>query len=140
MKNESYMDSDELEEIPGQSGGGILGILTHMQQQLTFLEKKVDMLLSRTEGERQFKGERQFGGARPAPKPFRKPYDRPSQRFDRPPRRDHRNNDDEDRERGYRDRESSRTHYFDRRKSGKKPGGKPRPEFGKKPYYSRFSE
>ena len=134
-KDESYKDSDEIEEMPDESGSDILDVLLNMQQQLTFLEKKVDMLLSRSEGERQ------HNNSRPSPKPFRKPYDRPAQRFDRPPRRDR--NEDDDRERGYRDRsdrESSRSHYYDRRKPGKKPGGKPRSEFGKKPFYSRFSE
>ena len=104
-----------------------------MQRQLTFLEKKVDLLLSRAEGGRS------FNDARPGPKPFRKPYDKPSfQRFDRPPRRGR--NDGEDRERSYRDKESSRDHYSDRRKAGKKPGGKPRSNFGKKPFHSRFSD
>jgi hypothetical protein len=132
MKDELYRDSDELEEMPDERGSDILSMLERMQKQLTFLEKKMDMLLSRAEGERQ------TNNARPAPRSFRKPYDRPSQRFDRPPRRDR--NDDEDRERGFRDKESSRPQYFDRRKPAKKPGGKPRAGFGKKPFYSRYSD
>jgi hypothetical protein len=137
MNDESYMDSDEIEEMPDDAGNDMLKMLARMQKQLTFLEKKIDMLINRGEGERK------FDGARPAPKPFRKPYDRPLQRFDRPPRRSR--NEGEDRERGYRDRdrdrESSREQYSERRKPGKKPGGKPRTGgFGKKPFYSRFSD
>ena len=139
MNEESYMDSDEIQEMPDESGIDILEILEHMQRQLTFLEKKVDMLLSRTEGERS------FDSGRSAPRPPRKPYDKPFQRFDRPPRRDR--NDGDDRDRGYnrdrdRDRESSRDNYYERRKpSGKKPGGKPqRSNFGKKPFHSRYSD
>jgi len=133
MNNESYMDSDELEEMPSESGIEIKEMLEHMQQQLVFLERKVDMLLSRTEGERPFNSARQA-----PPKSFRKPYDRPSQRFDRPPRRER--NEGDDRERGFRDKESSRAQYIDRRKAGKKTGGKPRSDFGKKPFYSRYSD
>ena len=134
MNNESYMDSDELAGVTDEAGISIREMLEHMQQQLVFLEKKVDMLLSRTVA-----GERQFNGARQGPpKSFRKPYDRPSQRFDRPPRRER--NEGEDRERGFRDREPSRVNYLDRRKAGKKPGGKPRSDFGKKPFYSRYSD
>jgi hypothetical protein len=120
--------------MPGETGSDVMDVLEHIQQQLTYLEKKMDMLLGRVERERPFDNSRQ------APRPFRKPYDKPSQRFDRPPRRDR--NDSEDRERGYsRDRESSRDNYFDRRKAGKKPGGKPRPGgAGKKPFYSRYSD
>ena len=133
MNNESYMDSDELEEMTDKSGIGIREMLEHMRQQLVFLEKKVDMLLSRTEGERH------FNSPRPAPpRSFRKPYDKPSQRFELPPRRERNENDD--RERGFRDRESSRVNYSDRRKAGKKPAGKPRSNFGKKPFYSRYSD
>ena len=133
MNDKSYTNPDEIEEMPDESGIDILDMLEHIQRQLTFLEKKVDMLLSRTERERP------FDGGRPMPKPFRKHYDKPYQRSDRPPRRER--NDGEDRERGYsRDRESSRDHYHDRRKTGKKPGGKPRSGFGKKPFYSRFSD
>jgi hypothetical protein len=136
MKDESYVDSDEIEEMPDESGSDLMDLLEHMQRQLTFLEKKVDLLLSRTEGERPFEN------ARPAPRPFRKPYDRPSQRFDRPPRRSR--NEGEERERSFRDKESSRDNYSDRRKPGKKPGwkpgGKPRSGFGKKPFHSRFSD
>ena len=115
-------------------------MLEHMQRQLTFLEKKIDLLLSRTEGERSFEG------ARPFPKSFRKPHDGPPQRFDRPRRFDRPpgrgRNDGEERERGYRDRdrESARDHYSDRRKPGKKPGGKPHSGPGKKPFYSRFKD
>ena len=126
------MNSDEIEEMPDDAGSDILDILEHMQQQLTFLEKKVDLLLSRVEGERS------FDNARPAARPFRKPYDRPQQRFDSPPRRGR--NDGDDRERSYRDKESSRDHYSERRKPGRKPGGKPRSGFGKKPFYSRFKD
>ena len=140
MKEESYIDTDEIAEMPGEAGNDVMDMLEHIQQQLTFLEKKMDMLLGR--GER----ERPFDSGRQAPKPFRKPYDnRSSQRFDRPPRRDR--NDSEDREHGYgrdrdRDRDSSRDHYFERRKPGKKPGGggKPRSGPGKKPFYSRYSD
>ena len=134
MKDESYRDSDEIAEMPDGTGNDIMDMLEHIRQQLTFLEKKMDMLLNRTERERPYEGARQ------APKPFRRPYDRPSQsqRFDRPPRRSR--NDGEDRERDYRDKDSSRDHYFDRRKTGKKPGGKPRSGPGKKPFHSRYSE
>ena len=140
MKDESPMDFEEIDEMPDESACGmILDMLKHMQQQITFMEKKVDIILSRLEGERS------FDNARPAAKPLRKPYDKPLQRFDRPPRRGR--NDGEDRERGYRDRdrdrdrESSRDNYFDRRKSpGRKPGGKPRSTSGKKPFHSRYSD
>jgi len=154
MNEESYVDSDEIEEMPDESGSGILEMLEQMQQQLTFLEKKIDLLINRT------KEERSFDNARPAPRPFRKPYDKPAQRFERPPRRDRGDREDRergfgdrersfgdrergygDRERGYGDRDSSRDHNFERRgKPGKKPGGKPRPGSGKKPFYSRFKD
>jgi hypothetical protein len=131
-KDESYVDSDEIEEMPDESVADIMDILERMQRQLTFLEKKIDMLLNRTEGERP------VDGARPFPKSFRKPYDKPFQRFDRPPRRGR--NDGEDTDRGYRDKEAAREHYSDRRKTGKKPGGKPRSAHGKKPFYSRYKD
>jgi hypothetical protein len=146
MSDKPYMDSDEIEEMPGESGSEILEMFERIQQRLNFLEKKLDQLLSRNEGERS------FDRARPAPKPFRKPYEksyekpyeRSSPRFDRPPRRDRNEGEDRDRgdrgDRGYREKESSREHYSDRRggKPGKKPGGKPRSGFGKKPFYSRY--
>ena len=135
MKEEPYMDSEEIEEMPDESVIDMLGLLEHMQRQLTFLEKKIDLRLSRSEGERSYEN------ARPFPKSFRKPYDRHPQRFDRPPGRSR--NEGEERERGYRDRdrESARDHYTDRRKPGKKPGGKPRTTGpGKKPFYSRFKD
>ena len=133
MKDESYMDSDEIEEMPDESVADMVDMLAQMQRQLTFLEKKIDMLLSRSEGERSFEG------ARPFPKSFRKPYDRPPRRFDRPPMGRGRN-DGEERDRGYRDRDASRDNYSDRRKPGRKPGGKPRSGPGKKPFYSRFKD
>ena len=167
MSEEQYIDSDEIEEMPDEIAEmpeeidemtdeievDLLDVLEHIQQQLTFLEKKVDMLLSRSEGERQ------FDGPRPARKPFRNSYDGPrksfdgprksfdgprkpyngqSQRFDRPPRRDR--NEGEDRERGYREREPSGDNYYERRKPGKKPAGKPRTGPGKKPFYSRYRD
>ena len=142
MKDESYMDSDEIEEMPDETGSDIMDILEHIQQQLTFLEKKVDMLLNRTDRTDRTERERPFDGARHAPRPPRKPYDKPYQKFDRPPRRDR--NDGDDRDRGYREKDSSRDNYFDRRKTGKKPGGKPggkpRSNFGKKPFYSRYKD
>ena len=141
MNDESYVDSDEIEEMPDGTEIDLLEVLENIQRQLTFLEKKVDMLLSRSEGERPFKADRPFNGARPqGPRPPRKPYDKPFQRFDRPPRRDR--NDGEGRERSYGDKESSRDHYSERRKGGggRKPGGKPRSNFGKKPFHSRYSD
>jgi len=136
MKDESYIDSDEIEEMPDESVVDMMELLEHMQRQLTFLEKKIDMLLNRSEGERP------VDGPRPFPKSFRKPYDKPFQRFDRPPRRSR--SDGEDRERSYRDKESARDNYSDRRKAGRKPGGKPagkpRSGPGKKPFYSRFKD
>ena len=142
--DESYVDSDEIEEMPDEAGSDLLELLEHMQRQLTFLEKKLDIILSRTETARSFDGERSaskpFRKSFDSRKPFdsRKHFDRAPQRFDRAPRRD-RNNDD-DRERGFRDNDFSRSQYPDRRKGGRKPGGKPRPSFGKKPFHSRFSE
>ena len=134
MNEESYIDSDEIEEMPEEIEIDLLDVLENIQRQLTFLEKKVDLLLSRTEDERR------FDNARPAPRPFRKPYDKPAQRFDRPPRREW----NDDRERGNRDRDFSSDRRFDG-KPGKKPGGKPRPGYGKpgprkKPFYSRFDK
>ncbi|MCL2878501.1 MAG: hypothetical protein FWF13_06965 [Acidobacteria bacterium] len=133
MNDESYMDSDEIEEMPDEYRNGLRELLERMQRQLTFLEKKLDMLLSRSEGERSFEN------ARPAHKPHRKPYDRQFQQFDRPPR--HSRNDGDDRERGFRNKENSRDHFYERRKTTKKPGGKPtRSGFGKKPFHSRYSD
>ena len=126
--DESYVDSTEIEEMPDGSLNDIMSFLERMQKQMTFLEKKLDMLLSRAEGERS------FDGARPPHRPpLRKPYDRPSQRFDHPPRprRGRNNGEDRDRDRGRgrdRDKDSSRDHYFDRRKAGKKP------------FHSRFND
>jgi len=143
MNDESYMDSDEIEEMPDESVTDMVDLLEHIQRQLTFLEKKVDLLLSRSEGERSFEG------SRPFPRSFRKPYDKPPQRFDRPPRPPGRSrNDGDDRERGFRERESARDNYSDRRRAGKKPGGrpggkpggKPRSASGKKPFYSRYKD
>ena len=131
MKDESYIGSDEIEVMPDEPGNDLQAVLELIQTQLTFLEKKVDMLLSRSREISTFENER------PAPRPFRKPYAKSPQRFDRPPRRDR--NDGDDREREYRGRESSRDSYPDRRRVGKKPGGRPsRPNPGKKPFYSRY--
>ena len=135
MNDESYMDSDEIEEMPDGSVTDVVDLLEHIQRQLTFMEKKVDLLLSRSEGERSFEAPRPF------PKSFRKPYEKPPQRFERTPRPPGRGrNDGDDRERGYRERESARNGYSDRRGTGKKPGGKPRSTSGKKPFYSRYKD
>jgi len=141
MSEELYMDSDEIDEMPDESGNDVLELLQHIQKHLTFLEKKVDMLLSRSEGERSFEN------ARPSHRPPRKPYDRQFQKFDRPPRRGRNDGDDrergfreDDRERGFRNKENSREHYHGR-KTPRKPGGKPaRSGFGKKPFHSRYSD
>ena len=158
MNDESYADSDEIEEMPDEPGIYIEDFLEQIQKQLTALEKKVDMLLKQTQGERPFDKARP-----PAPGQMRKPYGKPFQRFDRPARRDRNDggggrerghgrddgwnrdsgrgrDDGEGRERGHgrRDNEPSRDRHFGHRKTGKKPGGKQqRSSFGKKPFYSR---
>jgi len=126
MNEESYTDSDEIEEmpdeieeLPDEREDNVMSVLKRMQQQLTFLEKKLDTLLKQSGGERASDGER------PARPPFRKkPFDRPFRSFDRPrpqnrdDRYDRGDRGDRDRsggfDRGDRGGDSDRSGGFDR--------------------------
>jgi hypothetical protein len=114
----------EADELMDESEEDIALLLQSMQRQLATLEKKVDMLLAQSKGKPR-------GDAPFRDRPFRKgPFTKPPRSFERPNRYGR-----EDRERSPRERDSSRSHYSERRKDDKPKSGKP----SKKPYYSRFS-
>jgi|WetSurMetagenome_2_1015567.scaffolds.fasta_scaffold630250_1 hypothetical protein len=121
--NDEFMDSDEMLDDSGEDDVDVASLFKELKQQLTMLERKVDMLISNSK-ERSFGAvpsrDRQFrNGSGPRPSRPSRPYEH-SDRFSR----------GDDRNRNPRERESSHSHYFDRRKRDATKGAKPK----KKPF------
>ena len=119
MKDELDIDDDEIME--DSSENEIVSLLKRMSQKLTFLENKIDQLVSQSQ-ERPFENRRspnQYFPKRPSSRP-----PRPYERTDRYPRGD--------RDRAPRDRDSAPGHYYERGKPDKKRS----PVARKKPFFS----
>jgi hypothetical protein len=102
----------------------LVSVLKKMQQQLNFLEKKIDVLISQSQA-------KPFGERTSSERPFRKrPFSKPPRSFDRP-----RPHNREERESSPRERDSSARHFYDRYSPAKKRGANPNAK--KKPYYSQ---
>jgi hypothetical protein len=123
MEDENFEDEllIDTEEMLDENEEDMASLLKGMQKQLTMLEKKVDLLLRRSQ-------EKPMGEAPSRDRPFRRPSGpRPSRPFAHPDR-----NAREDR--SPRERESPRSHYYERRPDDKSKGVKPK----KKPFYSHY--
>lgn len=98
----------------------LVSLLNKMQQQLNYLEKKIDILISQSQA-------KPFRERVASDRPFRKgPFSKPARSFDRP--RPHKR---DERENGPRDRDSSARHFYDRYSPAKKRSAAPK----KKPYF-----
>jgi len=107
MNEESSLDQSE---EPGQPDTELVALLKKMQMQLQHLEKKVDLLISRSEEKP------------PQDRGFRKkPYTKSFHSFDRP-----QHHGRGDRERNPRERESTPGHFYERRPQEKSRGVNPR--------------
>ena len=118
MKDELHIDPEKRED---GSENEIVPLLKRMQQQLAFLEEKIDQLVSQSQ-ERPFEkrhSHNQYFPKRPASRP-----PRPFERSDRYPRGD--------RDRAPRDRDSQPGHFYERGKPDKKRS----PVARKKPFFS----
>jgi hypothetical protein len=119
MKEET--NSTPSEEERDQPDADLVSMLENMQQQLHSLEKKMDLLISRSQ-ERPFDERSRSPQARTfGRRPFSKPF--------RPNDHTHRH-DKGEREHGSRDRESSPGHFYERRPQEKSHRPSPR----KKPF------
>jgi len=105
--------------VPPQAETDVVSLIKRVQQQLAFLEKKIDTLISQSQ-EKPFRG-------KPFPKPFPKPF--------RPFSHSHHH------DRGERDN-SSRERDFSRGRPFEKHQGGENQEFGpkKKPFFHRKKE
>jgi hypothetical protein len=105
--------------IPDESDTDVVSLLKRMQQQLHFLETKIDLLISQAQ-------ERPFRERTTPDRPFKKrPFSKPSHSFDRPQRHGKG-------EYGHspRDKDSAPGHFYDRRPRDKSRGPNPK----KKPF------
>lgn len=114
---------DELHEIPEEmleeTDVDVVSILKRMQQQLAFLEKKIDILVHQAQ-EKPAREESSHD------RPFRKKaYARPARPYERSERYGR-----GDREHGSRDRDSAPGHFYDRHRPEKKRTAAPK----KRPY------
>jgi len=110
---------DSPSPVPDQTDTDLVSLLRAMQQQLTHLEKKVDMLVSRSQersSEERPAHARSFG-RRPLSKQYR-PHDQTHQ------------HDKREREYPPRDRDAVRGHFYERRPQEKSRRSTPR----KKPF------
>jgi hypothetical protein len=118
MNDESLANTTE-EADPSETD--LVSLLKKMQQQLNFLEKKIDILISQSQS-------KPFGERTASESPFRKrPFSKSPHSFDRP-----RPHNREGHESNARERDSAARHFYDRYSPGKKRGANPK----KKPYFS----
>jgi hypothetical protein len=112
MKEESNVNPSE---VPDKSDTDVASLLKGMQQQLLFLEKKLDLLISQSQGKPS--------GERASPdRSFRKrPFSKPFRSFDHPQRHGQG-------ERGHnpRERDSAPGHFYERRPGEKGRSPSPR--------------
>jgi hypothetical protein len=112
MKEESIINPLP---VPDESDTDVVSLLKRMQQQLLYLEKKLDLLISQSK-------ERPSGGNASADRPFRKrPYSKPFRSFDHPQRQDK-----GEQGHGPRDRDSARGHFYERRPGERSRGPNPK--------------
>jgi hypothetical protein len=105
--------------VPDESDTDIVSLLKKMQQQLLFLERKIDMLVSQSK-------ERPSGGNVSPDRPFRsRPFSKPYRSFDHPQR-----HGKGEREHSPRERDSAQGHFYERRQRDKSRGPDPK----KKPF------
>jgi hypothetical protein len=119
----------DTEEMLDEDEEDMASLLKGLQKQLITLEKKVDLLLRRSQEKPMGEApprERQFIRRDTGPRPSRPPFER----SDRNPRENRSPREG----RGPREREAPRSHYYERRPDDKAKGGKPR----KKPFYSHY--
>jgi hypothetical protein len=105
--------------VPDESDTNIVSLLKRMQQQLLFLEKKIDLLIGRSQ-------EGPSGGKTSPDRFFRKkPFSKPFRSFDQPQRRGKG-------EYGHnpRERDSAPGHFYEQRPGEKRRGTSPK----KKPF------
>jgi len=122
MENESRMDPAAAADLPETD---LIPLIMKMQQQLTNLEKKIDMLVSQSQA-KPFREKNHSG------RPFRKSgFSKPSHSFDRP-----RYHGKTEHEHTPGERDSTRKHFYDRYKSENKRGANPK----KKPHYPRSKD
>jgi hypothetical protein len=111
MKEESSINPSP---VPDDTDTDVVSLLKKMQQQLLFLEKKLDLLISSSRG-------RPLGEAS-ADRPFRKKtFSKPFRSFDHPQHRskgEHAHNP--------RERDSAQGHFYEHRPHEKKRGPGPR--------------
>jgi hypothetical protein len=97
--------------VPDEPDTDVVSLLKRMQQQLLFLERKIDQLISQS----QERPSRERG---PSDRPYgKRPYSKPFRSFDRPQRQGKGEHGH-----GPRDRDSVQGHFYERR-----PGEKSRP-------------
>ena len=102
-------------EVPEESETDVVSLLKKMQQQLLFLEKKLDLLISQSQ-------DRQPGARTIPDRPFQKrPFSKPFRSFDHPQRHGKGENGQ-----GFRERESVQGHFYDRRPGEKKRSPDPK--------------
>ena len=105
--------------VPDESDTDVASLIKGMQQQLLFLEKKIDLLISRSQ-------ERPSGEKPHSDRPFRKrPFSKPFRSFDQPQRPGKG-------EYGHspRERDSAPGHFYERRPGEKRRSSNPK----KKPF------
>ena len=100
-------------EVPEESD--VVSLLKRMQQQLLYLEKKLDLLISQSQ-------ERQPRERTTPDRPFQKrPSSKPFRTFDHPQRRGK-----SEHGQGFREREPVQGHFYDRRPRDKSRGPNPK--------------
>jgi hypothetical protein len=106
-------------EIPDGPNTDVVSLLKKMQQQLLFLERKIDSLISQSQ-------ERPHGEKASSDRPFQKrSFSKPFRSFDHPRRRS-----TEDRGRSSKEGDSAQGHFYEHRPRGKNRGPNPK----KKPF------
>ena len=101
--------------VPDESDTDVVSLLKRMQQQLLFLEKKIDLLISQSQ-------ERPSGGNVAPDRPFRKrPFSKPFRSFDHPQR-----HDKGEHGHGPRERDSAQGHFYERRPHDRSRGPNPK--------------
>jgi hypothetical protein len=138
MNDESLVNETETEETD-LSETDLVSLVKRMQQQLNYLEKKIDILISQSQPKPfRERTERPFreGSDRPfregAERPFRKKtFSRPSRSFDRP-----RPHSREEHESSPREREAAPRRFYDRFNPAKKRSAIPK----KRPFSPRRTD
>ena len=111
MKEESSINPSA---APDETDTDVVSLLKKMQQQLLFLEKKIDLLISNSR--------ERSSGEIPTDRPFRKrPFSKPFRSFDHP-----RHHGKGEHEHSPRERDSAQGHFYEHRPHEKNRGSGPR--------------